>query len=59
MHDSLSTNAFRGLHHLTTNTTCPKCVVVVESDMHTLRDCPSAMNVLVGWPHLVLPTSTL
>jgi predicted amidophosphoribosyltransferase len=45
MHGSLPTNAFRGLHHLTTNTTCQRCGAAVESDMHTLRDCPNTMSI--------------
>ena len=45
MHGSLPTNAFRDLRHLTTNTTCQRCGAAVEIDMHTLRDCPSAMSI--------------
>lgn len=45
MHDSLPTDAFRGLRHLTTNTTCYMCGAMVENDLHTLRDFPKAMSI--------------
>jgi ribonuclease HI len=45
MHASLPTNAFRGSRHLTSDTSCHRCGAFVESDMHTLRDCPMAKNI--------------
>jgi len=45
MHGSLPTNTFRCLRHLTTITSCHRCGAAIESDMHTLRDSPSAINI--------------
>jgi hypothetical protein len=45
MHGSLPTNSFRASHHLTSNTSCHRCGAAVESDLHTLRDCPKAMSI--------------
>lgn len=44
MHASLPMNAFCGLRHFTSDTSCHRCGASVESDMHTLRDCPRAKN---------------
>jgi len=45
MHGCLSTNEFRKIHHLTTNTYGHSCGADVENDNHTFRDCSSAMFV--------------
>jgi len=37
--------------HLTSDISCHRCGVSVESDMHTLGDCPMAKNI---WRHLSL-----
>ncbi|KAK2382027.1 TMV resistance protein N [Trifolium repens] len=45
MHGCLPTDAFRGFRHLTTNTSCHRCGAHMETDMHTLHDCPNAMSI--------------
>jgi len=45
MYGSLSTNALKGLRHLTTDTSCHRCGAAVESDIHTLHDSPSAIYI--------------
>ena len=44
MHGSLPTNAFRGLRQLTSNTSCHRCGVDIESDLQTLRDFRRVMS---------------
>jgi len=48
MHGSLPTNSFRVSRHLTSDTSCHRCGAAVESDLHTLRDCPRAISIWIS-----------
>jgi ribonuclease HI len=55
MHGKLPTNCTRVTHHISTDKSCYRCGAANETILHTLRDCPKAMQV---WNDFDFPSHT-
>ncbi|KAK2424386.1 TMV resistance protein N [Trifolium repens] len=55
MHEKLPTNCTRVTRHISTDTSCYRCGAANETILHTLRDCPKAMQV---WNNFDFPSHT-